>query len=307
MLPYSAPPQRVQNVGRSGSWCNVEPERQTAPIPRVANMVSFAYLSGAVTDTSLIQVKKAVFMNELVLNSRDCAACPIKHRAVCARCDEDEFQYLETIKYYRNYEAGQPVIWAGDHMDFVASVVTGIATLTQTMEDGRTQMVGLLLPADFLGNPGRDRASYDVTATTDLTLCCFRRSPFEKLINTTPHVSQRLLEMTLDELDAAREWMLVLGRKTAREKIASLLSIIARREAALKMTVTPDGSRFDLPLTREAMADYLGLTLETVSRQMSALKRDGVIHLEGSRNVTVPSFARLIAETGDDSDGGMPI
>ena len=80
--------------------------------------------------------------------------------------------------------------------------------------------------------------------------------------------------MTLDELDAAREWMLLLGRKTAREKIASLLAIIARRDAALKPAAAKGGRwSFDLPLTREEMADYLGLTLETVSRQMSALKR----------------------------------
>jgi CRP/FNR family transcriptional regulator len=61
----------------------------------------------------------------------------------------------------------------------------------------------------------------------------------------------------------------------------------------------------DLPLTREAMADYLGLTLETVSRQISALKRDGVIQLEGKRQVVIPSLDRLLAETGDDTDGGV--
>ena len=104
----------------------------------------------------------------------ECGNCPIRHRAVCARCEVDELEELERIKYYRTYEAGQPVVWSGDHMDFVASVVTGIATLTQTMEDGRTQMVGLLLPSDFVGRPGRDRAPYNVTATTDLLLCCFQ-------------------------------------------------------------------------------------------------------------------------------------
>jgi CRP/FNR family transcriptional regulator len=123
----------------------------------------------------------------------------------------------------------------------------------------------------------------------------------------TPHIAQRLLEMTLDELDAAREWMLVLGRKTAREKIASLMAIIARRDATLNMNGTRGPLVFDLPLTREAMADYLGLTLETVSRQVSALKKDGVIELEGKRRVTVPDFNRLLEEAGDDSDGGMLI
>ncbi|WP_323763237.1 transcriptional regulator FnrL [Marinovum sp.] len=237
--------------------------------------------------------------------SLQCGDCPIRHRAVCARCDTDELQLLEDIKYYRSYEAGQTLVWSGDRMEFVGSVVTGIATLTQTMEDGRTQMVGLLLPSDFVGRPGRETAAYNVVATTDMVMCCFRKKPFETLMTRTPHIAHRLLEMTLDELDAAREWMLVLGRKTAREKIASLLSILGRRDAALRLTGTGDGASFELPLTREAMADYLGLTLETVSRQVSALKRDGVIVLSGKRGVTVPDFNRLLGEAGEDSDGRL--
>jgi CRP/FNR family transcriptional regulator len=234
-----------------------------------------------------------------------CADCPIRHRAVCARCETDELSRLEQIKYYRSFQAGQVVIWSGDRMEFVGSVVTGIATLTQTMEDGRRQMVGLLLPSDFVGRPGRQAAAYDVTATTDLVMCCFRKKPFEEMMAATPHIAQRLLEMTLDELDAAREWMLLLGRKTAREKIASLISIIARREAALHQKRPKGMLAVDLPLTREEMADYLGLTLETVSRQISALKKDGVIHLEGNRHVQIPDIDRLLEEAGDDSDGGM--
>jgi len=190
-------------------------------------------------------------------------------------------------------------------MEFVGSVVRGVASLTQAMEDGRTQMVGLLLPSDFVGRPGRESAAYDVVATTDLVMCCFRKKPFEDMMMRTPHIAQRLLEMTLDELDAAREWMLVLGRKTAREKIASLLSIIARRDATLNLAGVEGPLEFDLPLTREAMANYLGLTLETVSRQVNALKRDGVIDLVGKRHVIVPDFDRLSEEAGDDSDGGI--
>ena len=219
--------------------------------------------------------------------TQDCGDCPIRHRAVCARCESDELQRLEQIKYYRSYQAGQTVIWSGDRMDFVASVVTGIATLTQTMEDGRRQMVGLLLPSDFVGRPGRSTAAYDVTATTDLVMCCFRKKPFEELMQSTPHIAQRLLEMTLDELDAAREWMLLLGRKTAREKIASLLAIIARRDASLKLKSAKGSIVFDLPLTREEMADYLGLTLETVSRAFSELKRRGLVVLQRADEVRI--------------------
>ncbi len=258
--------------------------------------------------TSLSDMR--IFMEAPELKSIHCDECPIRHRAVCAKCESDELEQLDRIKYYRTFEAGQPIVWAGDRMSFVGSVVSGYATLTQTMEDGRTQMVGLLLPSDFVGRPGRDSAAYNISATTDVVMCCFRKKPFEDMMSDTPHIAQRLLEMTLDELDAAREWMLVLGRKTAREKIASLFAIIARRESVLANTGlgvknVARAASFDLKFTREAMADYLGLTIETVSRQISALKKDGVISLQGKRHVIVPDMYRLIDEAGDDSDGGL--
>lgn len=231
---------------------------------------------------------------EVLHTAPNCGTCPIRHRAVCARCEADELASLDAIKFYRSFEAGQTLIWAGDRMDFVASVVSGVATLTQVMEDGRTQTVGLLFPSDFVGRPGRDRAPYNVIATTDLLMCCFRKKPFEELMGRTPHIGQRLLEMTLDELDAAREWMLLLGRKTAREKIASLLAIVGRRDAALHLRKPQGKMVFDLPLTREAMADYLGLTLETVSRAVSAFRKRGWIRLHGHSGIELVDRAALI-------------
>lgn len=227
-----------------------------------------------------------------------CADCPIRYNAVCSTCEPDELAELEGIKYYRSYAAGRPIFFAGDPLESVGSIVSGVASLTRTMPDGRVQMVGLLLPGDFMGRPHRHTIECDVVAETDVMLCCFRRKPFEKLIEDTPHVGQRLLEMTLDELDAAREWMLVLGRKTAREKIASLLYMIATRMAALNPT-DPKPTAFKLPITRETMANYLGLTIETVSRQMSSLKKDNLIAFEDRRDIRVPDMDNLKAETGE--------
>lgn len=237
----------------------------------------------------------------MALHNKDdsrCGSCPIRHRAVCASCDKDELDVLESIKYYRTYEARQPIMWRGDRMEFVASVVSGTATVEHLTEDGRKQTLGLLLPSDFIGRPGRDTALYDVTAVTEVTLCCFRRKQFEDLVKETPHISHRLLEMALDELDAVRDWMFLLGRKTAREKIASFLMMYYRRTVT-KDDVVPGGT-VDLTLTREAMADYLGLTLETVSRQFSKLKSDGIIQLDGKRKVVIPNVAELRREAGDD-------
>ncbi len=237
--------------------------------------------------------------------AKSCGDCPIRHRAVCANCEADELTILEGLKSYKTFAAGEPIIWAGDHMHHVASVVTGVAAISQTMEDGRRQMVGLLLPSDFMGRPGREAAAFDITAATEVVLCRFERKPFEQLLINSPTIGHRLLQMTLDELDAAREWMLLLGRKTAREKISSLLAIIARREAVLGQDLTPGPMAFDLHITREAMADYLGLTIETVSRQLTALRKDGVIGMEGKRRILIPDFPRLLDEAGDDADGGL--
>ncbi|MCO4842007.1 MAG: Crp/Fnr family transcriptional regulator [Yoonia sp.] len=231
---------------------------------------------------------------------KNCSQCPIRHRAVCATCEPDELVELDSMKYYRSFEAGQPIMWSGDRMGFVGTVVSGTATIERLMEDGRKQTMGLLLPSDFIGRPGRDTAIYDVTAVTDVTLCCFRREGFEQMVGKTPHLSQRMLEMALDELDAAREWMLLLGRKTAREKIATFLMMLVRRTTIGNET-NSDEIKIVLPLTREAMADYLGLTIETVSRQFSVLKKEGLIVLDGKRNLSIPSSEALLLETGSDA------
>jgi len=237
-------------------------------------------------------------------NHMRCGDCPIRHKSVCAYAGPSELAKLDAMKSYRTFQAGETIVWAGEEVEMLGSVVTGVATLSRTLPDGRRQMVGLLLPSDFVGRPGRKTAPYDVVAASEVMICQFIKPNFEKLVSRTPALERRLLDMTLDELDAAREWMLLLGRKTAREKIASLLVIITRRDAALNGTEIGDGLRFTLPLTREAMSDYLGLTIETVSRQISALKKSGVIILEDSRHVHVPDFVALLDEAGDDSDGG---
>ena len=230
-----------------------------------------------------------------------CAECPIRHRAVCARCDDDELTLLESMKSYKTFEAGQPILWRGDQLEFVASVVYGVAALTKTMEDGRTQMVGLLLPSDFIGRPGRTEIDFDVTATTEVTLCCFQRKPFEKLVIDMPHVAQRLMELALDELDAARDWMLLLGRKTAREKIATFIEMLVRRTHVEDLRGSPQ--RLNMPMTRDQIANYLGLTLETVSRQFNGLKKDGVIAFSDRKTFSVSDMAALHNATGDDADG----
>ena len=141
---------------------------------------------------------------------------------------------------------------------------------------------------------------------SEVTLCCFERRTFEDLVQATPHIATRLMTMALDELDAAREWAVVLGRMTAREKVAAFLVSIARRGARQKGRTSPENSvKLSLPLSREAVADYLGLTIETTSRQFTALRKAGLIVTGANREVYIPDFDRLLAEAGEDDDGGL--
>lgn len=234
-----------------------------------------------------------------------CIECPIRHRAVCSYVGPQELQHLDAIKSYRRFDPGQEIVAAGETTDFLGSVVEGVVSLSKTMPDGRRQMVGLLLPSDFVGRPMRPVAPYDATAVTPVTLCLFGRSRFERLLKESPALESRLLEMTLDELDAARDWMLLLGRKSARERIATFLVIVARRAATAGETEAGDGFRFELPLTREQMADYLGLTIETVSRQITILRKERVVEFTESRRCHVPDFRKLLDHAGEDADGGM--
>jgi CRP/FNR family transcriptional regulator len=210
---------------------------------------------------------------------------------------------LEGIKTYRSFSADEPILWRGDELKYVASVVEGVAKLEKSLEDGRNQMVGLLFPSDFIGHPKRTQIEFDVTAASDITLCCFEREPFEELLIEVPHIAQRMVEIALDELDAARDWMVLLGRKTAAEKTATFLEMVARRSQFDSSAVSTRD--LVLPLLRSEIADYLGLTLETVSRQLSILKRDGVVEFVDKKNFRILDVARLHDATGDDADGGV--
>jgi CRP/FNR family transcriptional regulator len=226
-----------------------------------------------------------------------CGDCPIRERAVCAYCSGPDLAALDALKSYRDYSAGREIMAAGEESPVVGSIVRGVVKLTKTMPDGRTQMVGLLFPGDFVGHAMRARAEYDAVAATEVTLCLFQRRPFETMLRERPALEKRLLEMTLDELDAARDWLLLLGRKTAREKLASFVLMLARREA-----VAPQGAsgvQVALPLTRAEIAEYLGMTIETVSRQFTKLRSDGVIAFDSSRALRVPDMDTLVAEAGD--------
>jgi len=225
-----------------------------------------------------------------------CGDCPIRHRAICSACDPDELAVLETLKSYKTYAAGDTIVWAEETLTHLGSVVSGVASLNRTLDDGRCQVVGLLLPSDFIGRPDRASVAHDVVAATDVTLCRFEKPVFEDLIRRSPALLRRLLTKTCDDLDAARDWMLLLGRKTAREKVAGFLSMLVQRAVQQNGHPAKDGVTLSIPLLRKDLANYIGLTVETTSRQFTQLKQDGVIDLTSQKDIHIPDLAALFRE-----------
>ena len=191
------------------------------------------------------------------------------------------------------------ITYSGDPLDYVGTLVTGMAEISMALEDGRRQILGLLMPGDFIGRPDRLYCKYDIKALDEIQFCRFDRKDFKSLLARSPSLSQRLYQMTMDELDTTCDWMLLLGRKTAREKLASLLFLIAIKQQGLSPLSGNQNFEFDLLLTREMIADYLGLRVETVSRQITILKSKGIISVTGQRHISGPDINTLLAETGD--------
>ena len=218
----------------------------------------------------------------------DCEACLVRNRAICAALAEDELALLSRMGRKQHVTRGQTLVWEGDEALVVANVIQGVLKLSISTADGREQIVGVVFPSDFIGRPFGTESPYSVTALTDAEICIFTRAAFEGFAKDHPDLQHKLLQRTLDELDRARQWMMLLGRKTASERIATLLLEMSNRlGSATCAAIAPFLDEFDLPMDRQQIGDVLGLTIETVSRQLTKLKEAAMIELPDRRRVVI--------------------
>ncbi len=161
--------------------------------------------------------------------------------------------------------------------------------LFKLLGDGRRQILGFRFAGDFLGLSAGTDYSYSAEALTDSKLCRFPRKKLDGLRERFPRLDRRLLSLSIDELTAAQEQLLLLGRKTAEERLVSFLILLSQGQ--VRRGLTPDP--IILPMTRSDIADYLGLTIETVSRTFSGLKKKGLIELQDTTHVHLVDRDRL--------------
>lgn len=212
-----------------------------------------------------------------------CVDCKVRDLSICAALGKADLVHLETLAQNIRFVERETILVQGDPADAVFNVTEGTIRLYRLLSDGRRQIVGFLLPGDFLGLSLADHYAFSADAVEPVGLCRFTRAGFVQLVETRPALLRRLYAAATHELTLAQDHMLLLGRRTAEERVGAFL--VAFRERLCQLGAA--GITLPLPMTRQDMADYLGLTLETVSRTVSKLARDRVI-------LVVPGGIRIL-------------
>jgi CRP/FNR family transcriptional regulator len=225
---------------------------------------------------------------------RACTACDVRRQAVCAALEDHELDALQSIMLATRLEANQTLVSEGESRRKVFTLTSGMLRLYTMLPDGRRQITAFLLPGDYLGLG--DEATYDETAeaVVDSNLCGFPVAEMDRLMERHPRLQQRLNQMTRIALRQARDSQMILGRLAPVEKVASFLLVLSARAVEHSQAASP----VRLAMTRTDIADYLGLTIETVSRSFTKLRVQGLIRLPDAHQVEIVDRRALAAVAG---------
>ena len=213
-----------------------------------------------------------------------CASCGARAASVCNVVPDADLGRLAAAAMVRMVPAGAAFMDEGEPAAHFFNVTAGTARLFKLLPDGRRQILGFARPGHFLGLAPADAYVVSAEAVEPMWVCRFRREDVHRLVREFPALERRLLESASNELAAAQEGMVLLGRKTARERLASFLL----GWATGGRSCAPPARELHLPMSRGDIADYLGLTVETVSRTLTTLRKAGLIALPE------PSEVRLL-------------
>lgn len=223
-----------------------------------------------------------------------CTTCSAREFSVCGALGDADLYKMNALAEHVTLKAGETLTREGDPARHLFNITAGSVRVFKLLPDGRRQIMGFLFAGDLLGLTAGDEFAFSAEAVEDMTACRFKRPAYRALVKDSPALEAALLERANHELAAAHNQMVLLGRKTAQERLATFLLDLPSKDPA----------RFDgpnhvrLPMSRSEIADYLGLTIETVSRVLTKLKTQGLIQLTSLNDVTIvhPAALRRIAE-----------
>jgi CRP/FNR family nitrogen fixation transcriptional regulator len=186
---------------------------------------------------------------------------------------------LEQIGARRSFERDDDIYAEGDRADCWYKVVSGTVRICKLMADGRRHIAEFFFAGDCFGFDGDGERRYSAEAIGDVIVMRFPRAATERLIDERPELARRMCNMTLRSLAHAQTRMLLLGRMTAVERVASFLLELADQRDVRRV--------LEMPMSRNDIADYLGLTIETVCRVLSAFKRDHAIAIPNPQRIEI--------------------
>jgi CRP/FNR family transcriptional regulator len=225
-------------------------------------------------------------------NGQSCADCAVRQSSICASLERNEMREFGHLGRHIHFASGETVFAQEDMTAWFYNLIEGVMRLYKLLPDGRRQIVGFALPGDFLGMSAPGRHGFSADAIGPVTVCRFGRAAFDQFAEDKPHMLRGINELTIRELNQARDHMVLLGRRSAEEKVATFL--IGWRDR-LSQLGGPSAT-VPLPMTRLDIADYLGLTIETVSRTFTRLERVGVLDIvPGGVRLRDPSRAEALA------------
>ncbi|AOG49453.1 Crp/Fnr family transcriptional regulator [Brucella melitensis] len=228
-----------------------------------------------------------------------CEDCCVRSMAVCSALDDGDLAALEAIMTSKKLDTNEMLVEEGEPKLRDYSLTSGMLRIYTSLPDGRRQIAGFLFPGDFLGLADDEVYSLSAEAVVPSALCAFSAKEMERLMERFPKLKERLYQMTRLALRTARDNQLVLGRLAPVEKLASFLLVLsARAEKRGEKPTNP----VHLLMNRTDIADYLGLTIETVSRSFTKLKTQGLIQLRDANTVEILSRRSLAVVAGLDPD-----
>lgn len=217
-----------------------------------------------------------------------CAGCAVRQIAVCGVLEAAALREFKESGPTVEYRAGDTVVFEADQATSVYSIASGLLRLSKLLPDGRRQIAGFLFAGDFLGITMEEEHAFTAEAVTESRLCRFQRRHFDDFVAAHPELERRLYAVAAHELAAARQQLVLLGRKTATERLASFLLMLEQRCPS-----DAGGGEVRMPMSRSDIADYLGLRIETVSRELSSLKAARLIRLTGRQSFRVVDRQKL--------------
>lgn len=215
----------------------------------------------------------------------DIQRAPAVHAALSAN-PLDGIAVLDRVGTVVTISREQPLFFEGDPAECCFKVVKGAVRSCKLLADGRRHIGDFFLAGDFIGLDAGETYPFAAEAVTETTLVRYARRKVDALVAQEPRIATSLVRIMREGLSVARERMALLGHMTAMERIASFLLNLADR---------CDNVRIELPMTRTDIGDYLGLTMETVSRAFSQLRNEGIIRQRGVHEITITDRAALEA------------